>query len=118
LYLRCFSFISFGQTGTCSDKFKTGKFKHVGLDSDAIVIRTKKKQYETQDGGRSKIIMKIKWIGPEAYTLKVVKVINVEGGLNKGDMITTTIADCTDKQYTFKYSAIGVQGESKMRKVN
>ncbi|MDG1346454.1 MAG: hypothetical protein P8M61_00065 [Crocinitomicaceae bacterium] len=111
-------FISFGQTGSCSEKFKTGKFKYVGLDSDAIVIRTEKKQYESWDGRRSKIIMKIKWIGPETYTLKVVKVINVEGGLNKGDIITATITDCTDKQFTFIYSAAGAQGESKMRKIN
>ncbi len=112
---------SFGQDKkeACAAKFKTGKFVYVGNGSDAVITRTKKKQIESWDKGRSKIIMKVKWIGPATYQLKVVKLVNVEGGcVKKGTIITTTITNCMSKQFMFRYKSDCGDGEAQMRKVD
>lgn len=70
---------------------KTGKFTYVGKEGETEIIRTKRKQVETFNGGKSKLILKIKWMNDSTYILTHKKAINAPGCLQKNDWINVVI---------------------------
>jgi hypothetical protein len=96
---------AFAQDADCLSKFKTGKFTYEGWEGKISIIRTKTTQIETYNNGTSKIIMKIKWVGPREYVLTHVKSINAPGCLKEGDTIRARIIRCTSTSFTCEWKA-------------
>jgi hypothetical protein len=106
LFFAIFSgFGAFSQEPDCLSKFRTGKFTYEGWEGKIEIIRTKTTQIETYDNGRSKIIMKIKWVGPREYVLTHVKSINAPGCLKEGDTIRAHIISCNSTSFTCEWKA-------------
>ena len=70
---------------------KTGKFTYEGKEDDTEIIRAKRRQVEIFNGGKSKLILKIKWMNDSTYILTHKKAINAPGCLQKNDWINVVI---------------------------
>ena len=93
------SFTASSQSSECLDKIKTGKFKYMASGAVIEVTRTKTKQIETFNNGKSKVISKIKWISDTECILTFEKEINAPGCLKKGDKMKMTILECDGNEY-------------------
>ena len=82
------------------NNFKTGTF--LGLEDgrvidDYVIVRKKKRQIETYNKGKSKIISKIAWQTDRTFTLTTIKHVNVGKGCDKiGSIAYFTITNCNN----------------------
>ncbi len=81
------------------DDFKTGTFTYESQEGEVEIIRTKTKQIEIYNDGKSKLITNIKWENDSTYVLTHKKAINAEGCLDKGDWIRTKIISRDGNRY-------------------
>lgn len=82
--------------------FRKGTFVYEGVD-DVKLIRTKKKQVEIFNDGKSKITMSIKWENDSTYVLTVTEILNSPGCLHVGDVIYTKITKREGPKFFFSY---------------
>jgi hypothetical protein len=86
------SILGFGQKENEYTKFHTGTFTYESSGEDVIIKRTKTRQTETYNDGKSKVILKIKWENDSTYILTHIKSVNVgESCLKKSDSIKSVI---------------------------
>ena len=95
---------AFGQDNNCLKKMRTGNFKYDVRGDDVIIVRTKKTQTEYINSGKSKLVLKIKWLSDSVYVLKQKKAVNVPGCLHKGDEIVVKITRCYGNKYDAEYT--------------
>ena len=93
---------AFAQDANDPKAFRTGTFVYKGIEDKAKVIRTKKTQTEVFNDGKSKLIMKIKWVDKTSYVLTLKKAINAPGCLKIGDTITATLVKQEGKTFYCK----------------
>jgi hypothetical protein len=105
LLLICFSGTAFGQKTNCFKKHVIGKFTYQDRQHESEIIRTRTKQTEIFNFGKSKLILKIKWLNDSTYVLTHQKAINAPGCLDKGDWIKATITNCDETHYTATYTS-------------
>ena len=95
-----------GQDSGCLEKFRTGTFQYeTGGGEKVIIYRTKRKQTEVFNNGKSKLILKIKWLNDSTYLLIQKKAVNAPGCLKKGDIIKTRVVSCEGERFTCEYSS-------------
>ena len=87
--------------------YETGTFVYVGMQSDAVIMRTKDTQVEIMNGGQAKVYMKIVWIDDYSYVLIQKKLENMKAGKcsRKNSKIKTVITDYTEDTYTCNFDA-------------
>lgn len=95
----------FSQDQNSFDDLKTGKFAYEGNEGEIEIIRTKKKQIEIFNNGKSKLILKIKWLNDSTYVLTHIKAKNAVGCLQKGDTIKAIILNRNGNRYECSYSS-------------
>lgn len=96
------SWVSLAQTNSCLEKIKTGKFQYNSQATTVYVKRTRRKQIEYYNNGKSKIVNHIEWVSESEYILTFKKEKNSPGCLNKGDKMTLTILECSEEAYKVK----------------
>jgi len=106
----------------CLAALRTGQFKtisHKGREILCTIKRTKNKQVESYNSGKSKIISRVKWISPTRYTLTTLKHVNIRPGCdNVGDVATVDIIACEGDYYTYTWSQEGCgSGEGRYKKL-
>lgn len=100
-FILLFSFDAHSQLSKeCLERVKIGRFEYRSSDKTITVIRTKKRQIETYNNGKSKLINRIKWISNTTYITTFVKEVNASGCLQRGDKMTMTILACDGDKYT------------------
>lgn len=92
-----------GQNGF--DDLKVGKFTYEGKEGEIEIVRTKNRQVEIYNNGKSKLILKIDWINDSTYVLTHIKSINAPGCLEKGDWIRATITSRSGDTYECTYTS-------------
>jgi len=94
-------------TKTPKQLFEAGSFVYVGMESEAIIHRTKDMQIEVMNNGQSRVFMKIVWLDDYTYVLIQKKLENMKSGKcsRKNSKITTVITDYTEDTYTCNYDA-------------
>lgn len=93
------AFPAFSQNQTHFDDLKTGKFTYAENEGETEIIRTKRKQTEIYNDGKSKLVMKIRWENDTTYVLTLKREVNAPGCLQKGDWIRTTIVKRSGNRY-------------------
>ncbi len=106
----------------CLASIRVGKFKtipHQGREILCEVKRTKNKQIESYNFGKSKIISRIEWISPTRYTLTTLKHINIQPGCDKiGAVATVDIIACDGNSFTYRWTQEGCgTGEGRFKKL-
>lgn len=100
------------ESDSCLLSLRKGKFTYEGKSGEVTIIRTKNRQEEIFNGGRSKLIMKIKWINNSTYVLTHIKSVNAPGNMKKGDKIFCSIPQCEGDHYTVRYTSVYGAGQS------
>lgn len=95
----------FSQDQIDFESIKTGRFTYEGKEGEVEIIRTKRKQIEIFNEGKSKLILKIKWINDSTYVLTHKKSINNSGCLDKGDWIKAKILKRKKDRYECSYTS-------------
>ena len=90
----------YAQSAECMANMKTGTFEYKTEGVTITIARTKTKQIESYDNGKSKVISKITWISDNEYISTFVKAVNAPGCLKKGDEVRVKILACNAKEYT------------------
>ncbi len=98
-----FTLTTKAQVSECAKKMREGKFTYEGREYDVQVIRTKNKQVEIFNNGKSKIISKIHWVSDTEYWLifkrsKNVKMVNRK----KGEIMKVKIISCEGNKYYYE----------------
>ena len=96
-----FSLGSFGQDENKFEKFHTGRFTYEGEEGETIVKRSKKRQVEVFNKGKSKLVLKISWTNDSTYVLVLLRSVRASGCLKRRDWIEVTITSCTEEKYTY-----------------
>lgn len=96
--------VAFGQDNQCLQKMRTGNFKYDVRGDDVIIVRTKHTQTEYINSGKSKLVLKIKWLSDSVYVLKLKKEVDAPGCLHKGDEIVVKITKCYGNKYDAEYT--------------
>ncbi len=87
---------AFAQKNKCLSQVKTGVFTYEVQGVTITVERTKTKQIESYNDGKSKLINKLEWISDNQFEITFVKAVNSPGCLEKGDKMMMTIMECGD----------------------
>lgn len=94
------------QDNACLSKMRTGTFTYLVGVTTITVKRTKSKQVESFNNGKSKVIVnKIRWSSDNEYTARFVKAINAPGCLEKGELMKVAITGCELNKYTVRISS-------------
>jgi hypothetical protein len=104
-FICCLSEAVYSQDSLCLKNMRTGTFTYEGQEGRVEIIRTRKKQVENYNGGKSKIILRIKWVNDSTYVLTFRRAKNAPGCLKEGDTITTRILECDGNSYYCEYSS-------------
>jgi len=72
------------------------------MGTEVKVIRRKQKQKEISNGGKSKLITKIRWVNDSTYVLIFKREKNDPECLKKGTRIINTIIKCSENEYTVR----------------
>lgn len=98
-----FATVTNAQIDECAKKMREGKFTYEGKQYEVVITRTKTKQIETWNNGKSKLILKIEWISDTEYWLTFKRLVNGgENGPKKGDVIKTKILSCDGNKYYYE----------------
>lgn len=119
LLLNLVSFSVVFQAETPKMLFETGTFVYVGMENEATIVRKKNQQIETYNGGRTIIVMKIKWENDYTYVLTQKKATNSpKNCMKRGSKIKSIITDFSSDRYscTFNAGKCG-SGSSIIRKI-
>ncbi len=85
------------------ERFKTGVFIYENRDSSRQIIRTKKKQTEVFNEGKSKLVFDVEWTSDTTYLLRFKKSHNAPGCLQKHDFIAVIILSVDSDCYTCRF---------------
>lgn len=66
------------QENDCVAQMHRGEFRYKDAGDDVVIKRTKTKQIEIFNGGKSKYILKLDWISETEYTLTYIKAVGTE----------------------------------------
>jgi hypothetical protein len=94
--------LSFAQKDTdCLKSLRTGTFIYPQYGNEVIIRRTKTKQIESFDNGKSKIYMTIEWPSDDLYILTFTKVKGQDKGDMKGHKLYVSITSCNNGIYQY-----------------
>lgn len=100
------SFHFFGQKVDlfCLQNIRVGTFITNQNNSESTIVRTKKKQIEYFNNGKSKVVSKLTWTDEENYTLTIVKCINCPDipVCQKGSVLKVRIIECEGDRFKCK----------------
>ncbi len=80
---------------------RTGTFIYPKYGNEVIIKRTKTKQIESYDNGKSKIYMSIEWPADDQYVLTFVKIKSEDKGDMKGHKLYVSIISCDNGTYQY-----------------
>ncbi|MEL7535364.1 MAG: hypothetical protein AAFN10_29000 [Bacteroidota bacterium] len=106
----------------CLANIRVGKFKtisHQGREILCEIKRSKNKQIESYNFGKTKIISRVKWLSPTRYTLTTLKHVNINPGCDEiGAVATIDIIACDGDYYTYRWTQKGCgSGEGRYKKL-
>ncbi len=93
----------FAQNSRSIEEFKTGVFLYEGMDSTKQITRTKNKQIEVFNEGKSKLVFDVEWTSDTTYLLRFKKAVNAPGCLQKYDCIAVVINSISENSYSCRY---------------
>ena len=97
------AFTANAQVSECAKKMREGKFTYEGQENEVEIVRTKTKQTETWNNGKSKLVLEIEWKSDTEYWLTYKRMVNVEkSAVNKGDVIKIKIISCEGNKYFYE----------------
>lgn len=105
LFMSLLSFAS-AQDANCLKGMHKGTFTYEGHEKEVTVKRTKKKQIEIFNGGKTIVELKITWLNDSTYVLTYVKTVNLEETpcWAIGSTVTTEITACDGEKATCNFT--------------